>query len=66
MYVVVEPNTIPVQQTVQYNKIINIKDVKQEVELELRSKKIIETILTEMTETTETIENEANILQAIQ
>jgi hypothetical protein len=63
MYVVVEPNTIPVQQPVQYNKIINIKDVKQDVELELKSKKIIETILTE---TRETIENEANILQAIQ
>ena len=63
MYVVVEPNTIPVKQPVQYNKIINIKDVKQDVELELKSKKIIETILTE---TRETIENEANILQAIQ
>ena len=45
MYVVVEPNTIPVQQPVQYNKIINIKDVKQDVELELKSKKIIETEL---------------------
>lgn len=63
MYVVVEPNTIPVQQPVQYNKNINIKDVKQDVELELKSKKIIETILTE---TREIIENEANILQAIQ
>ena len=63
MCVAVEPTTITVQQTVQHNKIINIKDVKQEVELELKSKKIIETILTE---TTETIENEANILEAIQ
>ena len=62
IYLEVEPPTMTMQNVLQINKGINIIDVKQEVELDIKSKKIIETIVAE---TSETIENEANILQEL-
>ena len=56
--------TKPIHQVaLQDNKVINIKDVKQEVELEIKSKKINEPAVTDVIESTE---YETNILQAIQ
>ena len=60
----VEIETKPIQQvTIQNNQVINIIDVKQEVELEIKSKKINEPKPTDVIETTD---NEKNILQMMQ
>jgi len=60
----VEIETKPIHQvTIQDNKVINIKDVKQEVELEINSKKINEPAVTDVIESAE---YETNILQMIQ